>query len=75
MRGGVGNGRVGKRARGDVMLHIDLTADEASQLHDILEEDLSELRMEIAATDSMDMREELKRTEVFLKDLLKRIED
>jgi hypothetical protein len=55
------------------MLHIDLTTDEASQLRDILEEDLSELRMEIAATDSMDMREELKRTEIFLKDLLKRL--
>jgi hypothetical protein len=35
----------------------------------VLEEYISDLRMEVANTDSMDLREELKRKEEFLKRL------
>jgi hypothetical protein len=42
------------------MIHLDLTEDEARILAEILESDHSDLRMEIADTDSMDFREMLK---------------
>jgi hypothetical protein len=48
---------------------IELTTDEAGMLHSILENDLSDLRMEIANTDSQDFRDALKRRE----DLLRRL--
>jgi hypothetical protein len=48
---------------------IQLANDEAEILKSVLEEYISDLRMEVANTDSMDFREELKRKEVFLKRL------
>lgn len=42
------------------MIQIDLTAKEREILADVLESYLSDLRMEIASTDRMDFREELK---------------
>jgi hypothetical protein len=42
------------------MIHLDLSSDEAKTLSDILESYLSDLRMEIADTDSQDFRELLK---------------
>jgi len=51
-------------------VQLSLTPEEASMLHDVLENYLSELRMEISNTDSMDFRERLKAKEVFLKRLL-----
>ena len=52
-------------------MQIDLNAEEAGMLNEILASYLSDLRMEIADTDSMDFREELKKQEAFLKRLLK----
>ncbi|MGA1867967.1 MAG: hypothetical protein ACMUJM_05395 [bacterium] len=52
------------------MVEISLTRQEAGELQEILESDLSDLRMEIADTDKMDFRENLKRREEFLKRLI-----
>ncbi len=52
------------------MVHLELTADEADTLRTILQSYLEDLRMEIADTDSYDMRSDLKQVEVFIKDLL-----
>jgi hypothetical protein len=56
------------------MIHIELSRKEAETLHQILKSDLSDLRMEIAGTEQMDFREFLKEREVFLKELLRRLE-
>jgi hypothetical protein len=56
------------------MVSIELNPEEAEMLREVLSIYLSDLRMEIADTDSMDYRETLKKTEVFLKDLLQRLE-
>jgi hypothetical protein len=42
------------------MLHLDLTPDEVAILEDLLTNDLSDQRMEIAHTDRLDYRERLK---------------
>lgn len=42
------------------MITLDLTAEERQELVEVLQGSLSELRMEIADTDSMDFRESLK---------------
>ena len=52
------------------MPELKLTNDEAKTLHGVLTEYLSDLRMEIANTDSFDFREDLKRTEALLKRLI-----
>ena len=52
------------------MVQLILTAEEATLLSEILASYLSDLRMEIADTDSMDFRASLKQREVFLKRLL-----
>lgn len=49
------------------MVHIDLDAAEAQVLKMVLESYLSELRMEIADTDSMDFREQLKARKMVLR--------
>jgi hypothetical protein len=49
------------------MVHIDLDAAEAQILKTVLESYLSELRMEIADTDSMDFREQLKARKMVLR--------
>lgn len=56
------------------MINVELTTSEADHLRDILENYLGDLRMEIAATDSKDFRDDLKETEVFIKDLLARLD-
>jgi hypothetical protein len=48
---------------------IQLTDEEAEILKSVLEEYISELRMEVSNTDSMDFREDLKRKEAILKRL------
>jgi len=50
-----------------------MNSEEAGMLHEILEEYVSDLRMEIAATDSRDFREALKKREEFLKNLLQKL--
>lgn len=42
------------------MITLDLTADEQQELVEVLQGSLSELRMEIADTDSLDFRDALK---------------
>jgi hypothetical protein len=48
---------------------IQLADEEAEILRSVLEEYISELRMEVANTDNMDFREALKRKEEILKRL------
>jgi len=55
------------------MVRIEMNSEEAGMLHEILEEYVSDLRMEIAATDSRDFREALKKREEFLKNLLQKL--
>ncbi|TMB51913.1 MAG: hypothetical protein E6J56_17990 [Deltaproteobacteria bacterium] len=57
------------------MARVDLTPEEARMLRDVLESYLSDLRMEIAGTESMSFRENLKKTETFLKGLLPRLRE
>ncbi|MEX0704068.1 MAG: hypothetical protein WD069_18350 [Planctomycetales bacterium] len=52
------------------MIQLTLLPEEAALLREVLESFLSDLRMEIANTDSMDFREMLKVREEFLKKLL-----
>lgn len=55
-------------------MQINLTAEEAVMLNEILSNYLSDLRMEIANTDSMSFREEMKKREVLVNRLLKDLE-
>ena len=57
----------------DNMVQISLNIEEAEMIKDILSEYLSDLRMEIADTDRKNFREELKKKEVLLKDLLQQL--
>ena len=52
------------------MVRIELSAAEAEELSGILENYLSDLRMEIVDTDSQDFREGLKRRKEFLARLV-----
>jgi hypothetical protein len=52
---------------------IQLAEEEAEVLRSVLEEYISELRMEVANTDSMDFRVDLKRKEEILKALVGRL--
>ncbi|MBI4542308.1 MAG: hypothetical protein HY705_04695 [Gemmatimonadetes bacterium] len=52
---------------------ITLTAEEAALLRQVLTGYLSDLRMEIADTDSRDFREKLKEEEAFLKRLIEQL--
>ncbi len=56
------------------MVQITVTNEERERLLRILSRDLSELRMEIAGTDNMRYRQELKTEEEFLKKLIKVLE-
>ena len=52
------------------MIQLDLTKEEKDILTEILENDLSDLRMEITDTDSSDFREMLKKQKEVLKKVL-----
>ena len=52
---------------------LQLADEEAELLKSVLEEYISELRMEVSNTDSMDFREDLKRKEAILKSLAGRL--
>ena len=52
------------------MIHLELTQEEKEMLIDIMENDLSDLRMEIADTDSSDFREMLKKQKEVLRKVL-----
>jgi len=55
------------------MTQFELSPEEAAVLREALDAYLSDLRMEIADTDRMAFREELKRQEVILRRLLERL--
>jgi hypothetical protein len=55
------------------MVHLVLEPTEAEVLRMVLESYLSDLRMEIADTDSMDYREKLKGRKVVLRGIVNRI--
>jgi hypothetical protein len=52
---------------------IELADEDAEILRAVLEEYISDLRMEVSNTDSMDFREQLKRKETVLKRLVDRL--
>jgi len=52
------------------MIHLDITKEEKDILIEVLEEYISDLRMEVADTDNMDFREKLKNQEKVLKEIL-----
>ncbi len=52
------------------MIQLGLTKEEKDILTEILENDLSDLRMEITDTDSLDFREMLKKQKEVLKKVL-----
>lgn len=56
------------------MITLEITPEDATELHAILTNVLSDLRMEIAGTDSADFRENLKWRQLFLEKLLASIE-
>ncbi|GIW10968.1 MAG: hypothetical protein KatS3mg061_2025 [Dehalococcoidia bacterium] len=55
------------------MKSISLSEEELRLLHEILSDYLANLRVEIANTDSYELREALKRNEVTLRGLLERL--
>ena len=55
------------------MAQVNLSAEESDMLRQVLGTYLSDLRMEIADTEQMDFRENLKRQETFLKRLLEQL--
>jgi hypothetical protein len=57
------------------MMRLELTAEEAETLREILSAHLADLRMEVASTDSMAFRERLKETEAVLKTLIAKLDD
>ena len=56
------------------MINLELTKEEKDILAMVLENDLSDLRMEIADTDSMDFRELLKKKKDVLKKVLETLQ-
>jgi hypothetical protein len=56
------------------MAQITLTQDEATILREALSSYVSNLRMEIAKTDSWEFRQNLRREEVLLKKLLEQLD-
>ena len=56
------------------MAQITLTQEEAATLRRVLTNYVSDLRMEIAETDSWQFRQNLKREEVLLKKLLEQLD-
>jgi hypothetical protein len=60
--------------RRSTVAQITFTQEEAVTLRGVLSSYLSDLRMEIADTDSMQFREDLKRQEALLQKLLQRLD-
>ena len=56
------------------MVQLNLLDDEASVLREMLESDLSDLRMEIANTDSLEFRLGLKKREGLLRKLIEQLD-
>jgi hypothetical protein len=60
---------------GKSMINLDLTKEEKDILVGILENDLSDLRMEITDTDNMDFRETLKNQKAVLQKVLEALRE
>lgn len=56
------------------MIHLDLTPDERDDFRDVIENVLTELRMEIAHTDNRDFRDQLKQRQAVLAKVLLAVE-
>lgn len=56
------------------MVRLELDRQQAEMLREMLESYLGDLRMEISQTDRLDFREDLKKREVLLKELIARLE-
>ncbi len=56
------------------MVRLEFDPHESSMMNEILQSYLSDLRMEIADTEKMAFREDLKKKEVFIKGVMERIE-
>lgn len=56
------------------MIQLSINKEETAMLVEILESYRSDLRMEIAATDAMDFREQLKQREAFLDKILNQLQ-
>lgn len=56
------------------MIRLELNPTEAETLRAALSSYLSDLRMEVADTDSLDYREMLKKNKVVLTDIMQRLE-
>ena len=52
---------------------LNLSSEQAETLAEVLEDYISDLRMEVANTDSQEFRDDLKKKELFLKDLLSQL--
>jgi len=52
---------------------LNLSSEQAETLAKVLEDYVSDLRMEVANTDSQEFRDDLKKKELFLKDLLRQL--
>ena len=59
--------------RGQSVIRLELTEKEGERLRELCETQLSELRMEIAGTDSMEFREELKQDAVLLRTFIEQL--
>lgn len=57
------------------MIDLKLTNEEAEELKDVLTSYVSDLRMEIADTDSYEFRETLKKKKNFLNDLISKLSE
>lgn len=55
------------------MVRLELERDQAEMLREMLEGYLGDLRMEVSQTDLLDVRQELKKKEALLKDLIQRL--
>ena len=55
------------------MQRLELTPSESEHLREVLENYLSDLRMQISATDLKDFRDKLRETREFLEDIVERL--
>jgi len=56
------------------MVRLELDRQQAEMLREMLEGYLGDLRMEVSQTDQKDFREDLKKREELLKDLIERLD-
>ena len=57
-----------------MMAQFNLTSEEIATLIQVLQSDRSELRMEIAGTDRMEFRDQLKHTKVLIQNVIDKLQ-